>query len=218
MATAQDLSALDSLPIRDLQRLCKDRSLPFANMPDVKLVASIKEWEEANHNKFMNISRNFTSTDEGEPLEVTSAEKARQKEMQKEATSAGPSDLAGSLAGLKFRNYRPRSDVLKPYAMEKGEIAGINKVQEINDKLKALEESKEDDESISLVPKKLNWDLKRDLAPKLAKLEKRTQKALYDEIKDRIKKQEDDEEEDDDSGDDEMGEKKKEEKGEETTL
>ena len=38
-------------------------------------------------------------------------------------------------------------------------------------------------ETISLVPKKMNWDLKRDLAPKLAKLERHTHRAIYEEIR-----------------------------------
>jgi hypothetical protein len=31
-----------------------------------------------------------------------------------------------------------------------------------------------------MVPKKSNWDLKRVIAPKLEKLERRTQQAIYD--------------------------------------
>lgn len=38
----------------------------------------------------------------------------------------------------------------------------------------------------SMAPKKSNWDLKRDIGDKLAKLEKRTQKALVDLLKERL--------------------------------
>ncbi len=39
----------------------------------------------------------------------------------------------------------------------------------------------------SLAPRKPDWDLKRDVAPKLAKLERRTQKAIAELILDRLK-------------------------------
>ncbi|VEU34323.1 unnamed protein product [Pseudo-nitzschia multistriata] len=38
----------------------------------------------------------------------------------------------------------------------------------------------------SLAPKKINWDLKRDLSDKLAKLERRTQKAIVEILKERL--------------------------------
>jgi coiled-coil domain-containing protein 12 len=38
----------------------------------------------------------------------------------------------------------------------------------------------------NIAPKKINWDLKRDIQPKLAKLEKRTQKAVVDMLKKRL--------------------------------
>lgn len=38
----------------------------------------------------------------------------------------------------------------------------------------------------SMAPKKINWDLKRDIADKLAKLEKRTQKAIVRILKERL--------------------------------
>ena len=38
----------------------------------------------------------------------------------------------------------------------------------------------------SMAPKKVNWDLKRDIANKLAKLERRTQKAIVEMLKERL--------------------------------
>jgi coiled-coil domain-containing protein 12 len=38
----------------------------------------------------------------------------------------------------------------------------------------------------NIAPKKINWDLKRDIQPKLAKLEKRTQRAIVDMLKKRL--------------------------------
>lgn len=33
---------------------------------------------------------------------------------------------------------------------------------------------------VNVAPKKANWDLRRDIAPKLAKLERRTQRAMIE--------------------------------------
>jgi len=41
----------------------------------------------------------------------------------------------------------------------------------------------------NLAPRKVDWDLKRDIAPKLDKLEKRTQKAIAELIRERLKKE-----------------------------
>jgi coiled-coil domain-containing protein 12 len=38
----------------------------------------------------------------------------------------------------------------------------------------------------SMAPKKINWDLKRDISDKLAKLERRTQKAIVGMLKERL--------------------------------
>mmetsp|Transcript_10477 Transcript_10477/g.11288 ORF Transcript_10477/g.11288 Transcript_10477/m.11288 type:complete len:201 (-) Transcript_10477:37-639(-) len=40
--------------------------------------------------------------------------------------------------------------------------------------------AKDDNQGINLLPKKINWDLKEEIAPKLEKLKKRTQKAIVE--------------------------------------
>jgi len=40
---------------------------------------------------------------------------------------------------------------------------------------------------VNLAPRKPDWDLKRDVAPKLSKLERRTQKAIAELIMERLK-------------------------------
>jgi coiled-coil domain-containing protein 12 len=59
---------------------------------------------------------------------------------------------------------------------------------------------------VNMAPKKINWDLKRDIQPKLAKLEKRTQKAIVEMLKKRLELEasqaaDDDDDDDDDDGD-----------------
>ena len=41
----------------------------------------------------------------------------------------------------------------------------------------------------NLAPRKPDWDLKRDIAPKLEKLERRTQKAIAELIRERLKEE-----------------------------
>mmetsp|Transcript_9077 Transcript_9077/g.19467 ORF Transcript_9077/g.19467 Transcript_9077/m.19467 type:complete len:189 (+) Transcript_9077:110-676(+) len=45
----------------------------------------------------------------------------------------------------------------------------------------------------AMAPKKVNWDLKRDIQGKLDKLERRTQRALVDLLKERLEKEAEDE-------------------------
>lgn len=42
---------------------------------------------------------------------------------------------------------------------------------------------------MSLAPRKPDWDLKRDVAPKLEKLERRTQRAIAELIRERLKQE-----------------------------
>ena len=41
----------------------------------------------------------------------------------------------------------------------------------------------------AVAPKKINWDLKRDIQPKLDKLEKRTQRAIVEMLRERLEKE-----------------------------
>jgi len=49
----------------------------------------------------------------------------------------------------------------------------------------------EDVDLTNLAPRKPDWDLKRDVAPKLARLERRTQKAIAELILERLKNSQD---------------------------
>jgi coiled-coil domain-containing protein 12 len=68
-------------------------------------------------------------------------------------------------------------------------------IEEITDKVK--DDLDNEDKGVvmesldftNLAPKKPDWDLKRDIAPKLERLEKRTQKAIAELIRERLKKE-----------------------------
>jgi len=88
-----------------------------------------------------------------------------------------------------FRSYKPADESLKDLALPEPEI------EEITDKVK--NELDNEDKGVvmesldftNLAPRKPDWDLKRDIAPKLAKLEKRTQKAIAELIRERLKEE-----------------------------
>jgi len=88
-----------------------------------------------------------------------------------------------------FRSYKPVNDSLQEFVQPEPEIG------EITDKV--AEELKNENEGVvmesldftNLAPRKPDWDLKRDIAPKLEKLERRTQKAIAELIRERLKEE-----------------------------
>ena len=56
---------------------------------------------------------------------------------------------------------------------------------------------------LNLAPKKANWDLKRDIEKSLAILNRRTQRAIVELIRERLAREAEEEEADDDDDDDE---------------
>ncbi|XP_011496654.1 PREDICTED: coiled-coil domain-containing protein 12 [Ceratosolen solmsi marchali] len=91
----------------------------------------------------------------------------------------------------KFRSYKPQDDALKEKALEDGKAGNIE--AEVQDQLQAAMAKPVIDElDISnLAPRKPDWDLKRDVAKKLEKLERRTQKSIAELIISRLKKEKD---------------------------
>ncbi|KAL2325339.1 hypothetical protein Fmac_024397 [Flemingia macrophylla] len=76
---------------------------------------------------------------------------------------------------MKFRNYVPHDKHL-----QEGKIAPavLAKFEDANEAAPPPEPEAKDP-FLNIAPKKPNWDLRRDVQKKLDKLEKRTQKALY---------------------------------------
>lgn len=74
------------------------------------------------------------------------------------------------------------------------EAAPGNVVAEVKEQLDAAKNSVVIDELdiTNLAPRKPDWDLKRDVAKKLEKLEKRTQKAIAELIRERLKQRQED--------------------------
>nr|XP_043634169.1 coiled-coil domain-containing protein 12-like [Erigeron canadensis]XP_043634170.1 coiled-coil domain-containing protein 12-like [Erigeron canadensis]XP_043634171.1 coiled-coil domain-containing protein 12-like [Erigeron canadensis] len=76
---------------------------------------------------------------------------------------------------VKFRNYLPHDKQL-----QEGKLAPpqLPKFEDPVASEPPVEEKKEDP-FLNIAPKKPNWDLRRDVQKKLDKLEKRTQKAIF---------------------------------------
>merc|ERR1711934_976415 len=89
-----------------------------------------------------------------------------------------------------FRNYRPHNEDLKKFVVEPPAVPDLEKelVEMCLEQVQADEAAREG--QLTIQPRKANWDLKRDVAKKLEKLDKRTQRAIFDIIRDKLKAQE----------------------------
>ncbi|XP_041046411.1 coiled-coil domain-containing protein 12 [Carcharodon carcharias] len=93
---------------------------------------------------------------------------------------------------LKLRNYAPEDKELKERQVPKAKPASVE--DKVKDQLEAgkPEPIIEEVDLMNLAPRKPDWDLKRDVAKKLEKLEKRTQRAIAELIREKLKGNEDD--------------------------
>ncbi|XP_030339744.1 coiled-coil domain-containing protein 12 isoform X1 [Strigops habroptila] len=91
---------------------------------------------------------------------------------------------------LKLRNYDPEDEELKKRKMPPAKPASVE--DKVKDQLEAAKPEPiiEEVDLANLAPRKPDWDLKRDVAKKLEKLEKRTQRAIAELIRERLKGQE----------------------------
>ncbi|XP_028841140.1 coiled-coil domain-containing protein 12 [Denticeps clupeoides] len=93
---------------------------------------------------------------------------------------------------LKLRNYTPEDEELKERQVPKAKPISVE--DKVKDQLEAAvpEPVIEEVDLVNLAPRKPDWDLKRDVAKKLEKLERRTQRAIAELIRERLKGSEDD--------------------------
>ena len=143
-------------------------------------------------------------------------EAEQQQQVPEEEENAGDNNKRP----VKFRNYTPADEELQNAEAEETEEPSSKRAKTSDDKPKSkLEEalektkqevqagttttatSKEDATLTAMAPKKINWDLKRDIQPKLDKLEKRTQKAIVQLLRERLAREADEAAaQDDDNG------------------
>ncbi|XP_050537725.1 coiled-coil domain-containing protein 12 [Daktulosphaira vitifoliae] len=92
-----------------------------------------------------------------------------------------------SLPKPRFKSYVPEDEVLKETLIQTPQPGNI--VAEVEDQLKAGETvfTVQELDLNTLAPRKPDWDLKRDIEKRMAKLERRTHKAIAELIRERLK-------------------------------
>ncbi|XP_039270852.2 coiled-coil domain-containing protein 12-like [Styela clava] len=91
-------------------------------------------------------------------------------------------------AELKLRNYIPLDENL--VSNEQGKVKPVHVETEVSEQLDKATPTltvKDEVDLLNLAPRKIDWDLKRDIKGKLDKLERRTQRAIAELIRDRLK-------------------------------
>lgn len=88
----------------------------------------------------------------------------------------------------KFRSYKPEAELLVENKIPDPKPEDVE--SEVSEQLKAANENVTIDhlDITTLAPRKQDWDLKRDIAKKLEYLERQTQKAIAEIIRDELKK------------------------------
>lgn len=88
---------------------------------------------------------------------------------------------------IRFRNYVPTTETLKDSIVPEPEQPSIEVAVEQqqaeiviadSERRAAEDTTNKDVDLLNLAPQKIDWDLKRDIAPKLEKLERRTKRAI----------------------------------------
>ncbi|KAK9841555.1 hypothetical protein WJX74_007871 [Apatococcus lobatus] len=108
-------------------------------------------------------------------MDSAAARKERLKALkaQAEATQAGAEGQPVLEPQLKFRNYQPTSKKIEH------EVVAPAAPPVYQEPAPAPEQTAANGQDVlSIAPKKANWDLRRDVQPKLDKLERRTQRAM----------------------------------------
>ena len=96
---------------------------------------------------------------------------------------------------VKFRNYVPHDEkLLNKRIEEDSKIATedvISPSELLKREIEAALKAKDDEEAAIIAPKKPNWDLKNQVADRLERLQRRTQRAIVDLLREKIAKEND---------------------------
>lgn len=85
-----------------------------------------------------------------------------------------------------FRSYRPQDETLKESSLPTVKPADVT--EKVKEHLEAtkIKDVVDEVDLMNIAPRKPDWDLKRDIAKKLEKLERRTQRAIAELIRERL--------------------------------
>lgn len=110
----------------------------------------------------------------------------------KRAKTDGENNAGGNATELPkpmFRSYKPVTDTLQESVLPEaapGEVTDHVR-EELDNEHRGVEIEQLD--FTNLAPRKPDWDLKRDIAPRLEKLERRTQRAIAELIRERLREE-----------------------------
>ncbi|XP_026461802.1 coiled-coil domain-containing protein 12-like [Ctenocephalides felis] len=125
---------------------------------------------------------------EEEALKRKERLRALKRKTDQESSSANNSSISESLPKPIFRSYKPQDEQLQENTIPDTKPCDIeSEVQEQLESAKTAQTLIEDLDITNLAPRKPDWDLKRDIAKKLDKLERRTQRAIAELIRERLK-------------------------------
>ena len=104
------------------------------------------------------------------------AARARAEKLKALREKAAGEGREGDKPVIRFRNYQPKTADLKEAVLPPAVAP---------ETFDAVQTDKEE-VRLDIAPKKPNWDLKRDITKKLEKLERRTQQALVEMIREQV--------------------------------
>lgn len=132
-----------------------------------------------------NMADNNIGSLEGEALKRK--ERLQALKRKTEDNKENKNEISAKLPKPKFRSYKPQDESLKGKVLDDAKPGNVE--AEVHDQLSAATTKVviEELDISNLAPRKPDWDLKRDVGKKLEKLERRTQKAIAELIRDRLK-------------------------------
>ena len=115
--------------------------------------------------------------------------KGSNKEMQGFLETLGKPE-EGEFRQLTLRNYIPKSRELKQFVRPASTLVGETEIEIMHDVRASISEfHRQQAEPLNVIPKRPNWDLKRDLGKKLETLERRTEAALAELLRENLKRE-----------------------------
>ncbi|CBY21471.1 unnamed protein product [Oikopleura dioica] len=118
------------------------------------------------------------------------AKSRREKLMAMRAKRKGGAEDSTEEPALKLRNYKPLDENIVRDEIEPADVAYVDEhVEELEMEASAPVPGEDTNELdlIQLAPKKPDWDLKRAIQPRLDRLNKKTERAIAELIRERLK-------------------------------
>jgi coiled-coil domain-containing protein 12 len=137
-------------------------------------------------------------TDRKARLAALAAKAGRSKQQPPVSDGDGDIVVPSVSKQVVFRNYAPQDVALEHDADEEEPDSKRTKVNVKSALEAALEETalETTTTATSLAPKKVNWDLKRDIQEKMDKLERKTHRAIVQLLRERLEREAEEEVED----------------------